>query len=329
MLMNLKQLQIIWDMATLGARLYPRKMLKNIPKDLVVETTNACNLRCPVCPTHSFMKRKKGFMEISLFKSIIDELKPFNMKPRISMNFAGEPLLHKDIAEFVNYAANRGHRTFISTNATMLTKQLSGELINAGLNKIHLCIDGITRQSHEAYRVGSDFEKVKENIENFIAVKKKLDSETPFCSIQTLLTSFSEKETEQITLWAQDIGADSINLKSLHMGEFGSQVAKTKHAYLLPSEKSFRRKTTSIRKTLCRTPVFQTVVYWNGDLGLCCIDYENCIDLPNITKSGFINTLFSDHVTKKKKQGLLKQFQLCKTCPLSNADSMGTDINFK
>ncbi len=328
MLKNLKKLQILWNAARLAGGLYPEVLIKKIPKDLVVEATNACNLRCPVCPTHSSMKRKKGFMDLSLFRSVIDELKNTEEKPRISLNFAGEPLLHRQIAEFVEYGAQNGHRVFISTNATMLTRELSEKLIKAGLDKIHLCIDGITARSHEAYRIGSNFKIVKENIENFIAMKHRLNSQTPFCSIQTLLTSYSEKETDAIIKWAKNTGANSINLKSLHLGEFTSQEIKSEHAWLVPENESFRRKTSSITKTLCRTPLLQTVIYWNGDLGLCCIDYENSIKLSNISESGFIKTLFSHDVIKKKKQGFLKQFKLCKNCPLSNADTMGIDINF-
>jgi MoaA/NifB/PqqE/SkfB family radical SAM enzyme len=326
---NIKKMQIAWDIAGKLAKLYPKDNFKKIPKDIIIELTNACNLRCPVCPTHTSMKRKKGFMDFNLFKSIMDELKRLGAESRISMNFAGEPLLHPEIVSFVNYAAKSGQRTFISTNATVLTSNLSEQLISAGLKKIHLCIDGLSKESHESYRVGSDFEKVKQNIENFMSVKKRLNSKDPFCSIQTLLTSFSEKETRLVTAWANSIGANSLNLKSLHMGEFTSEETRSKYGFLLPAKKEFRRKISNINKTVCRTPLFQTVVYWNGDLGLCCIDYENSIKIGNVFKNGFIKTLFSDNVSKQRKKGFLKKYSLCRNCPLSDADSMGIDINFE
>jgi len=57
--------------------------------------------------------------------------------------------------KLVKYAHQKGCSTYISTNATTLTKELSKNLIKNGLDSIHLCIEGITKKSHEAYRIGS------------------------------------------------------------------------------------------------------------------------------------------------------------------------------
>lgn len=81
----------------------PNFLFKKIPKEIIIEPTNICNLKCPVCPTHFAMSRNKGFMNFTLFKSIIDEFKNSNIKPKISMNFLGKPLLNRKIYDFVKY----------------------------------------------------------------------------------------------------------------------------------------------------------------------------------------------------------------------------------
>lgn len=286
-----------------------------------------CNLRCPVCPTHFAMKREKGFMDFELFKSIIDEFKSVDEKPRIAMIFAGEPLLNKDIPKFIGYAAENGHPTFISTNATLLTRDLSTGLIKAGLSSIHLCVDGITKKSHETYRIGSQFESVKKNIEDFTAARKDLNRDKPSVTIQTLLTSFSENEVEKIIQWAKNIGANKINLKTLSMGSYTTEQMKEKYNYLLPKKEEFRRKTSKINKTLCAMPLRDAVVYWNGDLGLCCVAFDKAVALPNIKEKGFIKTFLSKEVIRIRKLGFQKRFDLCKRCSIGNADFMGMDIN--
>ncbi len=75
-------------------------------------------------------------------------------------------------------------------------------------------------------------EILKRNIEEFIITKKELNNKTPRVIIQTLLTSFSENEVEDIIRWAQNIGADAINLKTLSMGSHTSEEMKRKYNYL-------------------------------------------------------------------------------------------------
>ena len=45
-------------------------------------------------------------------------------------------------------------------------------------------------------------------------------------------------------------------------------------------------------------------MYWNGNLGLCCIDYSNDIKISNIRKDGYVNTLFSKDTIEKRKKVL-------------------------
>ena len=326
---NLKKSQFFWNSVEKLSSFYSVDNFKRIPDEIIIEPTNSCNLRCPVCPTHFAMKRNRGFMDYDLFKSIIDEFKDKDKKPKISMNFSGEPLLNKDIGKFTRYANENGHKTFISTNATIMPYEMIKDLIESGLTSIHLCIDGISKESQEAYRVGSEFEELKYNIESFIKIKKELGSSTPHISIQTLLTSFSEKEIDEIISWSESIGADNVNLKSLSMGSYTTKEIKEKYNYLMPTDKKLQRKQSKIYKTVCTTPLRQSLVYWNGDLGLCCVDFDNVIKLPNIKEKGYLNTLFSDEVVEKRKKGFQKQFALCKKCSLGNADYMGINVDFR
>lgn len=324
-----KKLQVFWDVLGFLATYYPNSRFREIPNEIIIEPGNPCNLRCPVCPTHFAMNRLKGFMSLELFKSIIDELKPLKKKPQISMNFAGEPLLNQNIIDFVEYASKNKHPTFISTNVTMMTEKIAEGLINSGLSSIHLCMDGFSKKSHEGYRVGSDFNVVKRNIELFMETKIKLKSQTPFVSIQTLLTSFSESEMDEIIAWARKIGADEVNFKSLSMGSYTTKEMKKKYAYLLPKNLKLRRKSTNVYKTVCPTPLEQALIYWNGDLGLCCVDFDNILNIGNIKEKGFIKTFRSKEVIRRRKMGFLKQYKLCKSCSLGNADSMGFDFPLK
>ena len=199
------------------SKVVPDLFFKKIPQEIIIEPTNVCNLKCPVCPTTFGMKRKTGFLKFETFKSIIDDIKPYKKKPQISMNFAGEPMLNKEIYSFVKYANQNSHSTFISTNVTAINEQNSKDLIQSGLDSINLCIDGFSNKSHDTYRIGSDFKVIKKNIETFMRVKKELKAIKPYVQIQTLLTTLSVPEKNDMIKWAKEIEVDSIYFKSLSM----------------------------------------------------------------------------------------------------------------
>ena len=89
------------------------------PEELFVELTNACNLRCVMCPRTS-SSRKVGFMEPALFRKIVDEAAHFSFCLLLPHGM-GEALLHPRWQDLVGYASDRGlSPIWILTNGTLL-----------------------------------------------------------------------------------------------------------------------------------------------------------------------------------------------------------------
>jgi hypothetical protein len=97
----------------------------------------------------------------------------------------------------------------------------------------------------------------------------------------------------------------------------------------LPTRPDLLRHPTDDERLTCTAPRGQSVVFWNGDLGLCCIDYDRMVELPNIGEKGFIAAWMSRPALKARKRGFLKQYDICKGCSYSNADNLGFKINLK
>lgn len=136
----------------------------------------ACNFKCNYC-IHSIPKEKRGyisdktFMDFDLYKKYIDDLSYFPQKIKM-LRFAGtgEPLLHKDIAKMVEYAVKKQVAECIDivTNGVLLTPQLSIDLINAGLSKLRISIQGINAIKYkEVTQVNIDFDKFLMNLKYF------------------------------------------------------------------------------------------------------------------------------------------------------------------
>jgi len=297
-----------------------------LPDSVIVELTNSCNLNCPLCSTAKAMKRPRGFMGENLFKKLADELGENDSPPEMALTMCGEPLLHPQVSDLIGYASKNSIPSVISTNATLMTEALSGSLIRAGLSKIYLCVDGFSKISHEAYRVGSDFHQVKENCEKFLEKRAQCRSKTPKVIIQTLITSFNENELASIQQWAKEIGADALYMKTLSLGTHLSAGQQEEYKHLLPRQESLRRS-EKCEDGLCRRFGAPPIVYWNGDVGLCCIDYNNEFSIGNITQNGLKDVLGASHFQTLCGQAQKRELSLCRRCrATTNRPGFQTDF---
>ena len=95
-----------------------------------IELTNHCPMSCVMCPRRN-MKRELGFMDINLFKSIIDQFKADNhiyFETRCGftcLHHTGESLLHPNFDEAISYAQANGLDICLSFNPLVLTLHFS------------------------------------------------------------------------------------------------------------------------------------------------------------------------------------------------------------
>ena len=158
------------------------------PLFIDVELTSVCNLRCPFCATTYRSERvKKGFMSDEMLIKIIDEGSE-NGLYGVKFNIRGEPLLHKGISDYVAYAKKRGLiDVYFNTNAMLLDEKMSQRLIDAGLDRISISVEGFTKEVYEKYRVGADFETVIRNIELLQNIKRIRGIDHPKVRVQAVM----------------------------------------------------------------------------------------------------------------------------------------------
>lgn len=132
-----------------------------------------CNFKCNYC-IHSVPVNKRGyiaektFMNFELYKKAIDDLANFPRKIKM-LRFAGtgEPLLHKDVAKMVDYAVKKqiAESIDIVTNGSLLTQELSTELINANLSRLRISIQGINSLKYKKVTgLNLNFDRFIENL---------------------------------------------------------------------------------------------------------------------------------------------------------------------
>jgi len=153
-----------------------------LPRALQVEVTGACNLRCAMCLVRyrEPLDRHEASLGFERFKALVDSLPELET---VTLQGLGEPLMAPDLFRMLEYGATRGLRMGFNTNATLLTRATAERLVAAGLDWLHISVDGATAATYESIRDGSRFAKVKRNVRGLVEVMRARDATRPRLSL--------------------------------------------------------------------------------------------------------------------------------------------------
>lgn len=161
------------------------------PIVISLNMTNACNLRCKMCPQwgeSGFYSAVEGqgvaeSLPFETIKSVIDELAPYGTKIHL---WGGEPFLNHRIIDVIRYIKKKGLVCTINTNGTLLYK-FADELVELGVDCISISIDG-PPEIHDAIRGKQGvFQKVMEGVKAIKESKQRRKSSLPLLRVLTTL----------------------------------------------------------------------------------------------------------------------------------------------
>lgn len=115
-----------------------------------IELTNRCPMRCGFCPrgVPDGIQRPTGFMDLELFRRLLEQLHPEQAWYRpLELHHLGESLLHPQVAAFVAEATARGVPTEMSVNPALLTPELGAALLDAGIRRLVVSLDGMDEET--------------------------------------------------------------------------------------------------------------------------------------------------------------------------------------
>lgn len=250
------------------------------PVRLYIEPTNACNLRCIHCHHNNIkedvFKRRPGLMDFDVFKKIIDEIKGRHCE--ISLNAQGEPLLHKDIIEMVRYCKRNGVFVSVLTNATLLTEEISKELVLSRLDRIVFSFDSIKKAEYEAIRVNGSFDPTLLNILKFIRINEDSGHNTFVCC-SVVVQNTNRESIEDYDRYFYSLPVDNIFHSQLLNLSGNSGVAG--EVDMKGKKKVFGKKDFPI----CRVPWEMMTVNWDGEVTACGLDFNVLYPVGSIKDS--------------------------------------------
>lgn len=143
------------------------------PFVIFIDPSSACNFQCAFCPTgdRELIRRAgrfQGQMDLDLYKKCVDELALFPQKIKVLRLYKdGEPLLNKHLAEMIAYAKASGHVPYIdtTTNGTLIDPERMGPILEAGLDKVNISVDGMTPEQYKRFtKYDFDFARFVDNV---------------------------------------------------------------------------------------------------------------------------------------------------------------------
>jgi MoaA/NifB/PqqE/SkfB family radical SAM enzyme len=188
-----------------------RNVLKicRIPADLPtfvqIEITNICNLDCPMC-VRNFIELERRHMPIDGYRQVIDRLQGVKT---VTLTGYGEPLMHPQIIEAIQYGKQRGLEMQVTSNGLLLGKTVTAQqLIDSGLDAISFSIESVTEEGG----VGHDSLDALERIKEMVLLRSSTGSKTPLITVQSLMMKGKEAQLYQVIHWAAQNGIDRVNI---------------------------------------------------------------------------------------------------------------------
>jgi len=125
----------------------------------------------------------------------------------------GEPLLHKDIFELIRRVKSQtspGCEVGLTTNATLLNREASAKMLEAGPDFFYFSVDAATKVAYEKIRVGAEFDQVIENIGIFMALSRHRDGSKPVSMLNFVVMDENYEQIPRFVHLAAKLGVGGV-----------------------------------------------------------------------------------------------------------------------
>ncbi len=213
-----------------------------------IEPTNQCNLDCVTC-VRNVWDEPPGRMSEEVFQSILKGIKAFQPTPMVFFGGFGEPLTHPRICEWVAQAHQAGSVVELITNGILLDEPVAQRLVEAGLNRLWVSLDGATPESYEDVRLGAALPQVIDNLRRLKErrgwtggwINNGMSADGLKLGIAFVAMKRNIADLPELVRLGKSLGADQFSISNVlpHTSELREEVLYSRSLYecdQLPSE---------------------------------------------------------------------------------------------
>lgn len=261
-------------------------------KKIYLEITNGCNLNCDFC-----IKNKRKITNISFdnYKYIIDKIKDYT--DEIYLHVLGEPLMHREINDFIDYAYNKGLLVNITTNGYLI-KRIKD---NKHIHRLNISV--------HSYNIKYGI-SLNEYLDNIFEVIDKLRSET-FISLRLWINS---KDNDKVLDYINKRYTTNINKVNDNekIKVTNNLIIDTFHEFIWPDLSNNYYSEYG----RCMALKGHIGILSDGTIIPCCLDSKGVINLGNIYENN-LDDIFNSPRVKSMLEGFKKDYkceELCRHC---------------
>ena len=283
---------------------------------LWVEPSAACNLDCEGCPTAA--GRGGGVMGYRDFARIIDRTPWLKL---VNLWYRGEPLAAAELPEMVAEATRRSVRSQTHSNGILLGRgDLAQRLVEAGLTRITIGIDGPDEETYRNVRQGGTLAEVEAGVRTLVEARQKRRSRQPRIIAECLLSRQTSGQLRRVRETALAWGCDVVRFKTYRVPD----IDDLEHAVsLLPDDPGLwryqRRDGRLVMKRSrqsCRRLAYSALVAWNGDVYPCCFDVTGEYTMGNLLREPLPDIWRGERFTefRRRVRNSRNGIPMCRNC---------------
>ena len=309
---------------------YRQKLRKQpVLKFLFLEFTLRCNERCLHCGSSCGDVTSTEFPTRTYFEFLEKIKHDFDELPMLCIT-GGEPLLRRDFFEITDYANKLGFNWGMTSNGTLITKDIARKLKETGMKTISVSIDGLEETHDNFRRTKGGFKRAADGVKNLL--------EQDFDSVQ-VTTVVTKKNIEQLdSLFELMCELDVDSWRVINIEPIGRALGL--HGYTLDAE-DYARMFDFIKEKrnsgfpvlygcshflgldyerevrdwyfLCNAGIYTASVMSNGDIG-ACLDIER---RPETIQGNILSDDFTDVWYNRFdifRRSLSERNEKCRSC---------------
>lgn len=270
--------------------------IQTLPSELVIDPTNLCNLRCPLCPTgRRAPGLAKGQLSVDDFRRIIEKMR--NSLCVVWLQNWGEPTLHKELGELVEIADRNSVLTYLASNLNRLDDRTEDAILNRGLKFLKVEVDGASEESYRKFREGGELKRVLENMNRLAERKRSLGLAYPTIAAACLVSRYNELELDELKRLAIENGAEKVEFFRITLDgrkrELIEEWSPDRPDYPLdindPSERHF-----------CSDPWKMISVNFQGEAQPCCRIYDDRVTYGNLLEADLTRLWNNDYFASSR-----------------------------
>lgn len=179
-----------------------------------IEPTNLCNLDCVTC-MRNVWEEPPGKMSLNTFQHILQALQNFPVIPAVFFGGFGEPLSHPAIGEMIAQAHQLGAEVELITNGTLLRPALIDRLVEAGLKRLWVSLDGATPEHYADVRLGAALPQVLDGLQYLKSLRQRHGLNAPRLGIVFVAMKRNIADLPELLRLSMEVGADRLMITNV------------------------------------------------------------------------------------------------------------------